>query len=312
MTNSPPQTWTPGNPRPKLWPNKLAQNAHLIQEAVNKCNQGDCKHYGEGKQGIAWLVALSDRRQHILKVMFAHDTQNRFTLQKDPHSWSSYPKYITTPSDFAKLVYMTNRVTQLEAFGVLEDHSNHQIAFYMLMPYMGLSFRLAFDTYPREFTNDGVYAWAEQGRVISAYEKSYGIYQSDYFSNNFVFNEQPWDVRLVDWSEGVDHRFRGIPPPTYDKIAHLVVKVEDKKEGYYNDETNNNHEENKNEREEFFKQLEGEIYIMNNGLYRLTETLTVRLESSSKAPATTLDINGATARSRCLAFLYLVKIDVLT
>ncbi|KAG6834434.1 hypothetical protein H0H93_009643 [Arthromyces matolae] len=261
MTNSPPQTWTPGNPRPKFWPNKLAQNAHLLQEAVNKCNEGHCVHYGEGTQGVAWLVELSDRRQHILKVMFAHDTQNEFTLQKDSYPWNSYPTYITTPSDFANLVYMTNRVTQLEAFGILENHGSvdHPIAFYMLMPYMGLSFRLAFDKHRRKFTDkDDLFVWAEEGKVVSAYRSSYHVRHKDFVFENFVFNEEPWDVRLVDWSDSEDMRFKGpADHPTYHQIAELAVKVQDFNfQGYYNDKTNNDHEKNRKERAEFFDKLD--------------------------------------------------------
>ncbi|KAG6847137.1 hypothetical protein H0H93_009923 [Arthromyces matolae] len=173
MKYPPPEIWH-GGPLPQFRANELAQNVTLIQEAVDKCTEGHCKYHGEGSQGITWLVTLSDHRQHILKVMFGVDTQNNFM--------STYRSRPTSQRDFATLVYMSNRVTQLEAFGVLVDSTvdHYQVikAFYVLMPYMGLPFRLAFKGHRNKFVDKkGVFVWKAEDEIIEEYCLSYGVQQ---------------------------------------------------------------------------------------------------------------------------------------
>ncbi|KAG6843710.1 hypothetical protein H0H93_000314, partial [Arthromyces matolae] len=105
---SPPEIW-PGEVV-KFQNNKLVQKAALIKEAVKKCIKGECKYHGEGRHGIAWLVTLSDSRQHILKVMFGPDTRNRFTVRRTA-SGDGKPmtEHTTQADDFANFVYMANR-----------------------------------------------------------------------------------------------------------------------------------------------------------------------------------------------------------
>ncbi|KAG6815451.1 hypothetical protein H0H93_009776 [Arthromyces matolae] len=278
--------------------NELEQNAPLIQEAVDKCRKGNCKYYGEGRTGIAWLVTLSDGQQHILKVMFGPDTRNRFTVRGHSDNKTSghdKPEHITQANDFAKIVYMTNRVTQLEAFGVLENHLNHKpIAFYILMPYLGLSFRLAFDKHRHKFTNkDGIFVWADRSEIVSAYCSSYAVKQIDFFWDNFVFNEEPWDVRLVDWSEGWDLLFKPPYRPTYQQIAKIVVQVQDPNlHGYYNDKTNNDHEKTAQQTAEFFAKLHAGKILSSSKKTATKASRRSKAESSSKTSTKTTMITN--------------------
>ncbi|KAG6849231.1 hypothetical protein H0H93_010299 [Arthromyces matolae] len=169
MTNPSPEIWT-GGPPFKFHPNQLAQEATLIQEAVKICNEGQCQYYGEGKEGITWLVTLSDGGQHILKVMFPAGTRNPFRRESASISHN----------EFAKVVYMNNRVMQLEAFGVLLDSDlPHTVkGFYILMPHMGIPFRRAFNKYPRKFIDKkNVFIWNEDQKIVAEYALSYGVEQ---------------------------------------------------------------------------------------------------------------------------------------
>ncbi|KAG6834401.1 hypothetical protein H0H93_009837 [Arthromyces matolae] len=185
-------------------------------------------------------------------------------------------KHITDGEDFANLVYMTNRVTQLEAFGILENPVNYEpIAFYILMPYMGLSFRLAFDKHRHKFTNEhGIFDWIDMStKVVAAYRSSYYVKQRVLFWDNFVFNEEPWDIRSVDWSDGLDLFFGKEIRPTYQEILGIAVLVQDPDfHGYYNDKTNNDHEKTTKESAEFFEKLQCEIHILNNRLHWLIQS----------------------------------------
>ncbi|KAG6835407.1 hypothetical protein H0H93_001785 [Arthromyces matolae] len=277
MAEPPPEIWTGGEPF-VFESNKLAQNGPLMYEAVAKCQAGQCKYYGEGAKGIAWLVTLSDQKQHILKVMFAHGTHNKFKpnpedLDSDSDS-EGFASVSTDRDDFARAVYMTNRVTQLDAFGVLKDSENE--VFYILMPHMGLPFQEAFKRNPRKFTNENdIFVWKEGDGILQKYGASYGLTQRkvwnsstpsyltllhsrDVSLNNFVFNEEPWDVRVVDW-DGASDQFTA--RPNYAKIRKLVVKVEDSKKGYYDHETNHDHVKNRKEMGRFFQALLGETLI---------------------------------------------------
>ncbi|KAG6834613.1 hypothetical protein H0H93_008563, partial [Arthromyces matolae] len=200
-------------------------------------------------------------------VMFGRNAENGFTNQDGSRSkgYSDHRNTIpfTIEEDiFARTVYFTNRAAQLEAFAILKDKGNDITAFYILMPYLGLTFRQAFNEKREEFTkktSDGseIFAWnARVESLETEYGKSYGIRHSDAALTNFVFAGNPWDVRLVDWSDGKEIRFPSqVCVSKYSQIADLVVKVKDTKRGYYNDDTNNDHKKNRQEMVDFVTHL---------------------------------------------------------